>query len=202
MVDVFHSMKILVMDTETTDKPPKIALLPGTVDFWPSIVQMSFILIDDTTFKYTAYDYVIKTSRDIENSHIHGITKSMNTKQGYDFSDIYGIYQLCVQEADIVVGHNISFDFNMIRAECYRRSLVYTEPKISYCTMMSTRYVCNLPNHKWPTLSELHVALFHEEATNLHNSLKDCLVCLRCYLKLMSGIDLLDKHKGIYNLKL
>lgn len=195
-------MKILVLDTETTDKPPKISLLPGTVDFWPSIVQISFILLDDTTYKYTSYDYVIKTSRPIENSHIHGITKSMNTVRGYDFADIYAIYTLCIQQADLVIGHNLSFDLNMIRAECYRNKVEYVAPRLTYCTMMSTRYVCNLPNHKWPTLRELHLALFQEEATQLHNSLKDCLVCLRCYLYLMSGVDLLDKHKGIYNLQL
>lgn len=195
-------MKVLVLDTETTDKPPKITLLPGTVDFWPSIVQLSFIVIDTTTYKYKAYDYVIKTSRPIENSHIHGITKSMNTQQGFHFADIYEIYKLCIQEADIVVGHNLSFDLNMIRAECYRCDIPYLEPRVTYCTMMSTRYVCNLPKHKWPTLGELHVVLFGDQPVNLHNSLKDCLVCLRCYLKLMNNVDLLDKHKGIYNLQL
>lgn len=195
-------MKILVLDTETTDKPPKIPLLPGTVDHWPSIVQMSFVILEDTTYKYKAYDYIIKTTRPIENDHIHGITKSMNTAQGFDFADIYEIYKLCIQDVDMVIGHNLSFDLNMIRAECYRRDIPYVDPKVTYCTMMSTRYVCNLPNHKWATLNELHVALFHEDAKNLHNSLKDCIVTLRCYLKLMTGVDLLDKHKGINNIQL
>jgi DNA polymerase III epsilon subunit-like protein len=195
-------MKILVLDTETTDKPPKIALLPGTVDLWPSMVQFSFVMMDDSTYKYKAYDYIIKTSRPIENDHIHGITKSMNTVQGYDFKDIYEIYKLCIQDADIVVGHNLSFDLNMIRAECYRNNVSYVDPRVTYCTMMSTRHVCKLPNLKWATLNELHVALFHEDAVNLHNSLRDCIVCLRCYLKLMSGVDLLDKHKGINNLQI
>ena len=195
-------MKILVLDTETTDKPPKIPLLPGTVEHWPCIVQMSFVILDDTTYKYKAYDYIIKTDRAIENNHIHGITKSMNTVQGFDFTDIYEIYKLCIQDVDMVIGHNLSFDLNMIRAECYRREIPYVEPKVTYCTMMSTRYVCNLHNHKWATLNELHVALFQEDAKDLHNSLKDCIVTLRCYLKLMSGVDLLDKHKGINNIQL
>ena len=195
-------MKILVLDTETTDKPPKIQLLPGTVDFWPSIVQFSFIQMDTTTYKYTAYDYIIKTDRSIENDHIHGITKSMNTKQGYDFADIYEIYKICLSTSDMVVGHNLSFDLNMIRAECYRSKLEYTSPKVSYCTMMATRHVCKLPNLKWPTLNELHKALFHADAVNLHNSLKDCIVCLRCYLKLIEGVDILEKHKNLNNIQL
>jgi hypothetical protein len=40
--------------------------------------------------------------------------------------------------------------------------------------------------NKWPKLSELHKHLFHEEATGLHNSMMDVLVCLKCYLKMTS----------------
>jgi hypothetical protein len=41
--------------------------------------------------------------------------------------------------------------------------------------------------NKWPRLSELHKHLFHEEATGLHNSMMDVLVCLKCYLKMTTG---------------
>jgi hypothetical protein len=84
----------------------------------------------------------------------------------------------------------------------------------SYCTMMSSIKLCAIkvekekqvtqPSapitntettttsvvkekktyNKWPKLSELHKHLFHEEATGLHNSMMDVLVCLKCYLKM------------------
>lgn len=82
----------------------------------------------------------------------------------------------------------------------------------SFCTMMSSIKLCAIkvekepsyqqnniqPNtetttevvkekktyNKWPKLSELHKHLFHEEATGLHNSMMDVLVCLKCYLKM------------------
>lgn len=190
-------MKILVLDTETTDKPPSIKLMKETVEFWPYIVQMSFILLDDTTFKYTEYDYIIKTSAEIDNSNIHGITKGMNTAQGFAFTDIYEIFKLCAQQADIVVGHNLSFDLKMLQAECFRNELEYVPPRITYCTMMSSTRICNLPQQKWPRLEELHTCLFHEKANNLHNALQDCIICLRCYLKIMYKIDLFDKIKKL-----
>ena len=190
-------MKILVLDTETTDKPPGIKLMKETVEFWPFIVQMSFILLDDTTFKYTEYDYLIKTSAEITNSEIHGITKSMNSAQGFAFSDIYEIFKLCVQQADIVIGHNLSFDLNMIQAECFRHKVTYVPPRITYCTMMSTTRICNLPQHTWARLEELHTCLFHEKAMNLHNALQDCVICLRCYLKIMNKVDLFEKIKKL-----
>ena len=40
--------------------------------------------------------------------------------------------------------------------------------------------------NKWPKLAELHKHLFHEEATGLHNSMMDVLVCLKCYLKMIT----------------
>jgi hypothetical protein len=36
---------------------------------------------------------------------------------------------------------------------------------------------------KFPTLCELYMHLFHKTPENLHNSMMDVLVCLRCYLK-------------------
>ena len=190
-------MKILVLDTETTNKPPPIKLMKETVEYWPHIVQMSFILFDDENLKYIEYDYIIKTSAEIENSSIHGITKSMNTAQGFAFSDIYEIYLLCLKQADIVVGHNLSFDLKMIQAECFRNQREYVAPRITYCTMMSTTKICNLPNHKWPKLDELHTYLFQEKANNLHNALQDCVICLRCYLKIMNKVDLFEKVKKL-----
>jgi hypothetical protein len=46
---------------------------------------------------------------------------------------------------------------------------------------------------KFPKLSELHYKLFNYIPENLHNSLNDVLVCLRCYCKLHNKIDILDK---------
>jgi DNA polymerase III epsilon subunit-like protein len=68
----------------------------------------------------------------------------------------------------------------------------------SYCTMKNSMNVCNIliskkdasgaeigkPYKKWPTLLELHQHLFESVPENLHNSLVDVLVCLKCYLQL------------------
>lgn len=190
-------MKLLVLDTETTDKPPNIKLLSETVGFWPHVVQLSFILFDTTTYKYTEYDYIIRTKCVIENDHIHGITTARNRECGHQFNDIYAIFSLCLAECDLIVGHNLQFDLNMLHAECLRNSIDFVINKPTYCTMMSTTYVCNLPNHKWPKLEELHRHLFKEEARNLHDSRVDVIACLRCYLYLMLKIDICQKIKKL-----
>jgi len=190
-------MRLLVFDTETTDKPPSITLLPETVEFWPSIVQWSFVLFDTDTYKYKEYDYVISCNVPIENDHIHGITTSMNKQIGYSFSFIFPIFEECMKQADLLIGHNIDFDLNMIKAECFRNGLTFTCTKPTYCTMKNTTRLCALPKMKWPTLKELHFHLFQETPSNLHNSMIDVWACLRSYLKIMNHTDLLDDIKKL-----
>lgn len=190
-------MLILIADTETTNKPPQIKLLPETVEHWPYIVQLSFILMDTVTLKYKEYDFVIHCPVNIENDHIHGITTSMNKVRGFSFKDILPIFEECMNQCDLLIGHNIEFDMNMIRSECYRNNIKFEFTKPFYCTMKSTTRLCQLPKYKWPTLKELHEHLFHEEARNLHNSMIDVIVCMRCYLKLMQDIDICDRVKKL-----
>jgi len=45
---------------------------------------------------------------------------------------------------------------------------------------------------KWPTLLEFHQHLFNSVPENLHNSIVDVLVCLRCFLKSYKRIVIED----------
>ena len=46
---------------------------------------------------------------------------------------------------------------------------------------------------KFPKLSELYFCLFQSNPENLHNSLVDTLVCLRCFLKIKMNHEIHDK---------
>ena len=82
-----------------------------------------------------------------------------------------------------------------------------------YCTMMATIQLCNIKSEytprskhgvesdgivrgrtfvKFPKLSELHAYLFGSVPDNLHNSMMDVLVCLRCFLKIRCSYVLPD----------
>jgi DNA polymerase III epsilon subunit-like protein len=188
-------MKLLVFDTETTGLPPKVPVLEETLNDWPNIVQLSWMTFDTETYKYTEYDYVITSPCEIKNDHIHGITTSMNKAIGFPFKPVYSIFKECLYTCDLVIGHNIRFDINMLHVECLRNGIVWTNNKPTYCTMMATTRMCKL--NKWPRLSELHQHLFHEDAENLHNSMIDVIVCLRCYLKIMYGVDVCERVKKL-----
>jgi DNA polymerase III epsilon subunit-like protein len=48
-------------------------------------------------------------------------------------------------------------------------------------------------DYKFPKLNELHLKLFESVPENLHNSLIDVIVCLRCFLKIRCCLDIPEK---------
>jgi len=75
-----------------------------------------------------------------------------------------------------------------------------------YCTMQNSIDMCAIKvvgktgreYNKFPKLSELHQKLFDSVPNNLHNSLNDILVTLRCYAMMTLKIDVgetCDKFK-------
>lgn len=55
---------------------------------------------------------------------------------------------------DIVVGHNLEVDLNMIQVELARRSVKYDAPTVQYCTMLESkeRGLMNPGYLKYPSL--------------------------------------------------
>jgi len=82
------------------------------------------------------------------------------------------------------------------------------------CTLQDSIEFCNIKSInkfgkeylKWPTLLELHQKLFDTTPNNLHNSLIDILVTLRCFMKLKYDHDILEncsmykKYSNEFNL--
>ena len=191
-------MKILVFDTETTGLfNSKLPIEDNTLDYFPYVVQFSWILMDTVTLKYTEFDYYIKCPIPVppESTNCHGITTQMSLVRGHSFAKTFEIFKVCMEQCDLMVAHNLSFDITVLQVECFRNHIPWSIPKPTYCTMKSTTKMCGLG--KYPRLSFLHNFLFHEEAENLHSSLIDVLVCLRCYMKIMHNIDVCEKIKKL-----
>ncbi len=220
-------MKILIMDTETTGLPKTKTLNDESLALWPHIVQFSYIIYDTEFTKIIKVsDHVIKIPENIniceEVSNIHGITNfiSQNSKFYIDKILIQFINDYLIFEVDLIVGHNLSFDINMVNVELMRaiNPIIDTldkrkmsqfldnmndmkdDPKKLYCTMKKTITLCNLKLKskfgkeylKFPKLNELHIKLFNSSPRNLHNSLNDVLICLRCYYMLEHITDIID----------
>jgi DNA polymerase III epsilon subunit-like protein len=191
-------MRLLGLDTETTGLFNfKLPVEESTLEYFPYVVQFSWIMLDTTTYKTTEYDYYIHCPIQVppESTNCHGITTRMAKVRGHSFAKTFAIFQECMKQCDLIVGHNLHYDITVLKAECLRNQIPFVLEKPTYCTMKSTTKLCGLG--KYPRLGFLHQFLFQEEAANLHSSMIDVLVCVRCYMKLMHSIDLCEKVKKL-----
>ena len=215
-------MRLLVFDTETTGLPQSKFIGPSTLHQWPHIVQFSYIIYDTSLNDIIqSKDYVIKLPESIlipeESSKIHGITNDISQRNGVQINDVLSEFFYFLRGVDMLIGHNVEFDINMMKIELLRiidkNSLTQEQIKfykyelhflINFknisCTLKDSIKFCNIQLIdkngksflKYPKLIELHEKLFNKIPSNLHNSFNDILITLRCFMKLKHNIDLID----------
>jgi DNA polymerase III epsilon subunit-like protein len=215
-------MRVLVFDTETTGLPKTKLLTPEAVSLWPYIVQFSYVIYDVSDNIITHIrDYIVKIPPHIlideECTGIHGITNEISYSNGEDITEILLRFMGDFRKSDLIIGHNLHFDINMLKIEVLRQIQKLRFEQVEkeyftqflndlqrsnkyYCTMQSSVDLCGIsaidkkgnPYTKFPKLVELHETLFGKMPRNLHNSLNDVLVCLRCYYKMENKVDLLE----------
>lgn len=204
-------MKVLVFDTETTGLPTNNyeSKRGHWYKYWGHIVQLSWVLFDTNTNTICQIeDKIVNLPHDIElpedSVKIHGITREIMSKYGIKINEALSKFRIALENCDMIVGHNIEFDINMVRAEMIRSGavdffLLLNVPII--CTMKKNRKYCKLlvtsqrtgrKYYKYPKLMELHKKIYGNVPDNLHNALIDVIVCLRCFMKLEHNIELYD----------
>lgn len=205
-------MRVLVFDTETTGLPTnKYEAQRGRwYNYWGHIVQLSWVLYDTSTnCLLQTEDKIIHLQDNIElpedSVNIHGVTREMMVTRGIRIEDALSLFRIALQSCDMIVGHNIEFDINMVRAEMIRSGaidyfLLLNVPIV--CTMKKNRKFCKIlvtsertgrKYYKYPKLMELYEKIYGYVPNNLHNALVDVIVCLRCFMKLDYGIEIYDE---------
>ena len=199
-------MKIIVFDTETSGLPSTRKVNPETINYWPHILQFSYVVYDLDEHKLIkSFDTLVKINEhvtiDPKSMEIHGIKKENCIQQGRLITDIVSEFITDLKNCKKLIGHNIEFDRNMLIIEMMRNDLFemympILKEKNYFCTMKNTVKLCNIEVEgkdgtfkKFPKLAELHQKLFYFEPKHLHNSLHDILITLRCYVKMKTYID-------------
>jgi DNA polymerase III epsilon subunit-like protein len=215
-------MRVLVFDTEATGLPKTKIINPDALHLWPHIVQFSYLIYDtELNDVVVVGDNIVKVGAGIiipaEATAIHGITDQMSQNDGVSLSQVLRRFFRDLKTADRLVGHNISFDVNLVIVELLR--MIYDAApnsgdddvitnknnlhhianyKNTYCTLQESIDLCAIKAvtklgkeyNKFPKLVELHQKLFWTIPNNLHNSLTDILVTLRCYVMMTGKVDL------------
>jgi DNA polymerase III epsilon subunit-like protein len=187
---------------------------------WPYIVQLSYIMFDtDTNETIVVDDYIEIPTKFTDPKYLataHPITKAAIeaglAKPRINISDSINKFMTYFNTADVVTGHNVKFDINMLLAECTRNNnnnvfnkLIEPESAAKiYCTACKSTNVVkifyqyanrykNPPTvFKMPKLNQAYFRMFGyapNEAA-LHNALIDVVACLRVFYRLwFQGIE-------------
>ena len=94
------------------------------------------------------------------------------------------IFDAWLTMADIVIGHNVNFDVNIMKTAYYRSAMAMTELPQLFCTMRHATNICKLPGpygYKWPKLSEALRILYGEELADAHDAMNDVIGTVKVY---------------------
>ncbi len=163
-------MKLLFLDTETTDKSPG------------QICQLTYIIYDTDLPKenrvsaknfFFSVDFVSDTAYNVHGFDVNTL-KSLSGN--LTFKDLYKLFKKDLTENDFILGHNINFDISFLRRE-FDRINVEFKPKNLFCSMNYFKNILKLKSSigtiKSPKLSELleHLKITEENILNSTNKL-------------------------------
>lgn len=201
--------RVLIFDTETTGLPEKYASIRD-YEKWPYIIQLSYIIYDTSNNSlHTISDNYIKIDKSIniseESEKITGISREILNSKGINIKQALYDFNNALKISDIIVGHNVSFDKQIVMVECFRNKInnnfvrfhgknIIRKPE--YCTCKKSSH---LFNNRYQKLENLYSNLFNEKPGGLHNSLIDTIVTFRCYYKLAHNKDIYITNPEILN---
>ena len=185
----------LIFDTETTGLPKRWDAPLSDSENWPRCIQIAWQLHDVKGALIAHEDYLIQPDGftiPFDSEQVHGISTALATAQGQPLTMVLERFEEALEQTDYVVGHNVSFDRNIMGAEYLRAGLTdVLEEKVMIDTCTEeTATLCQLPGgrggkFKLPTLSELYHFLFQERFEEAHNATADVEATSRAFLELL-----------------
>lgn len=197
----FKNIKLFI-DTETTGLSLNDNLPYTDLKNWPYLVQVALIIEDDNYGILAKRNIILKPDGyTIPESatKIHGISNEIAVKNGEDRDKVISFLDLALYKSDIIIGHNVSFDLNVIKSEIIRikgieNALFKKKKHIVIDTMKMGRNICKIPNlsfhtrlslpNKYPKLDELYYKLFNKHFNNQHDAMADVQAAYDCYYEL------------------
>ena len=188
--------RVLVLDSETTGFPSKSKALTDQTQ--PHVVQLAALQYNPETSRIEQ-SMCLLVSPDgweikPELTAIHGISHSYAVDNGQAEAEVIKQFLKLWMGADEplkVVGHNISFDIDIISiavARFFPQVLADWQATASFCTQKSSKELVQAKNKngglKLPKLGEAYKHFFGEEFDNAHSANADTVATLKLYLAL------------------
>ncbi len=181
-------MKCVFFDTETTGLPIDYDASYTDIDNWPRLVQLAWIVYNDNVV-VSRCNKIIKPvgfTIPLETTNVHGISTQYAIEEGQKAENVLRLFLEDTNGADVLIGHNIKFDLNIILSELFRLNIENAIDKIEVLdTMLLSVDYCEIPSKKYgfryPKLIELYNKLFSESFDNMHNAMADVEATAKCF---------------------
>lgn len=186
-------MNVLVFDTETTGLP--LWKDPSDHPDQPYVVDIAADLFGPDRELIASLDAIIDNGIVIPDdmAAIHGITTEIAKADGIAPDQAINAFLDLVRRADLIVGHNVSFDVRMMRIMVAKvHGEKWDNPLPTFCTMRKSTNICQIvgpkarhpQDWKWPTLTEAMRYFFNEEHGDAHRARPDCDASRRVFFAL------------------
>ena len=193
---------ILIFDTETTGLFDK--KLPLNHESQPYIVQLAALLTDENGNHVSNINFIIKPdnwSVPTGAAEVHSVPTEKADRFGVPIGTALRALLSLWEVADVVVGHNVSYDIQMIKRyyqDAHKTPFDDRDREI-FDTMFAMNNVVkaplterqraakkkwpnlDIPDFKNPTLTESYKHAFNEEFDGAHNAMVDVEATSRVY---------------------
>jgi DNA polymerase III epsilon subunit-like protein len=169
--------KIVVFDTETTD-------------LYGYIVSYALVEYDLIEKRITNETYELVNPQAKINPEAFAVHKisDREVENKPTFEEISKDFLKILLEADLIVGHNVLYDFGVLKRELERIKYPnYIDVPI-FDTMYFSADVVELEKRKMPRLEEAVAYFFGHQNASYHNALEDVKMTLKVFEKLVEGI--------------
>ena len=181
----------LFFDTETTGVPKDYKAPASNTNNWPRLVQLGWILTDESGNEITSGNEIIKPEGfviPVDASRVHGITTEVALREGKSLEQVLQSFLKDTEGIKCFVGHNVSFDQRVVGAELHRLGIADTVSTArSLDTMIAATDFCKIPGtygYKWPKLIELHRKLFGCDFEDAHDAMADITATKKCFFEM------------------
>lgn len=179
----------VIIDLETTGLPKSRNSNYKNLDNYSNsrIISIAWQVLDEKLNPENKYYFLIKPSnfRINKNSiRIHGINNEIANSNGFDINYVMDVFQTSISDCQVIVAHNIQFDWSILMSELYRSRNCNLRKKIksmsSYCTMKKGKTFMDIK--KFPKLVELYNFCYKTTIDNPHNAFCDTDACKDCFV--------------------
>jgi DNA polymerase-3 subunit alpha len=185
----------LIIDTETTGLPHNKTAPITDLDNWPRLVQIAWQLHSPTGQLLDQQNFLIQPEGfniPFKAEQVHGISTARAQKEGKPLAVVMEKFRADLERTQVLVGHNIEFDNNIIGAEFIRLGLPpdkLLSLRTADTAVLATDF-CQLAGGlggklKQPRLNELHEKLFGKGFTDAHDAAFDVAATGRCFFELV-----------------